>query len=235
MTDLSLLQCDDQPLLFDEDQLPVLPAVALAATKWEHNGRYTLNDEVLCDEIAERCVMGFSARSIARTLHVSRLTVRAVMQVLEDRGKLGPLKQRMSRKMGYAIDLCLDRSIEALEEDRVQVNVLPILAGVLFDKKSLLDGDPTARVAHQAAETVSLESFKSWLEELRRKRGAINVESSAQEAICEVSGEQMVNDTAGDTKSDGAIVQNAAADGGQADDPAGGGSLASGPSKSSMD
>jgi len=35
----------------------------------------------------------------------------------------------------------------------------------------LLDGDPTARVEHGQAETVSVESFKAWLAELQARAG----------------------------------------------------------------
>lgn len=223
-----------QPLLFDEDQLPVLPAVVAAATKWEHNGRYTLADEELCHEIAQRVLMGFSARSIARTLHVSRLTVRAVMQVLEERGKLGPLKQRMSRKMGYAMELCLDRGIEALEEDRVPVASIPIFYGVLFDKKSLSDGDPTARVDHRHEETVTLEGFRAWLEGLKRQR-TIEVESSAETEICEVSGGGKADDTTDATISEGATGQNARVSVGAKEEAGGGGRIERPGVKSMMD
>jgi len=191
-------------MLFGEEALPVLPAVVAAAAKWEHNGRYTLNDEVLCAEIAERVLTGLSNRAIARLLRVSRSTVRAVMFVLEERGKLGPLKQRLSRKLGYALELCVDRSIEALEDNKVPMNVLPILGGVWFDKKALIDGDPTARVEHGQAETVSIESFKAWLAELKANRGAHEVESSAPTAIPEASGGGTVVDTGCATPADGA-------------------------------
>lgn len=159
---------DIQPELYlDEDEMPVYPLVIECAKRWEHNGVTTCRDEVLCARIVEMRLLGIGTRTIAVKLGVSRSTVRAVMSVLEVRGKLGPLKQRLSSKLAIAIELSLDTAIDMLERGKVPANVLPIMCGVFSDKKVQVDGDATARVEITPREQVSLEDFRKWYQSLR--------------------------------------------------------------------
>lgn len=169
------------------DLLPMLPGIVAAAEVWESDGTHRTGkilgkDEELCEQVAAMVLEGKSARRIARTLAISRGSIDAVMEVMERRGKLGPLKERLIREVGRVAELSLVRMREALEDDIVPPAALPIFAGVAIDKRELLTGGVTGRVEIRSVQEPDFEAFNALavrlLEEKRaREAGAIDVGS----------------------------------------------------------
>jgi transposase len=115
-----------------------------------------------------------SERSVAAAFGVSRNTVSALVAEWEKLGKVEPLKQRLSRKLGLVVDLASDTIIERLRDGKIPDNVLPILFGIAFDKKSLLDGDPTVRVEERVELALSPTDLRAMLESMKRAKSPDN-------------------------------------------------------------
>lgn len=135
------------------DLFPDADLVALAGT-WEparekggrFSGKIITKDEALCAAICEAVLLNHSVRRIARALHVSRNSVRAVMEVLEKRGKIEPLKQRLSGRLGELAELCACNLVELAQDGAIPANVASIAMGIAIDKRALLESGPSAEV-----------------------------------------------------------------------------------------
>lgn len=148
-----------QPFLFPDFEVELVEQ----ARVYVHNAKTVSKDEERCRLICEAMLMGMSRRSIARKFGVSRHTIAAVMEVLEERGVLAPLKQRLSARMSVVIEMGMDAMVERLEDGTVPANVLPIMVGVMVDKKALIDGDATVRVEALARPAVTVEGYLAWV------------------------------------------------------------------------
>lgn len=149
--------------------------VVEAAKRWEHNGVTTCKDEELCAGICEAAIQGHSQRWIARTFGVGPMTVRAVIEEMERRGKMRALKERVRSKLGVAIELGIERAVEMLEAGSVPANVLPIMVGVFSDKKALLDGEPTM-IVRSADSELTVEALNRVIEGLPRAKRPVTIE-----------------------------------------------------------
>jgi len=118
---------------------------------------------------------------------MSRRSVKAVTRVFEERGKLAPLKERLSAKMADLIELGLDVLRDKLERDQVPANVLPIVIGVLSDKKALLDGDPTARLDIEITHDVTPAAARDYLVLLKSARAKVVALPATSDMESEVS------------------------------------------------
>lgn len=107
----------DQTELFD-DIWPDVPAVVEAAKSYMHTGKAATDDEVLAQRIIGALMFGNSQRAVARQFHVSRNTVRRVVENMIASDKLEPIKQRVS-------GLFMDTSEMALEAFREMVSKHP--------------------------------------------------------------------------------------------------------------
>lgn len=162
----------EQPPLFSIFDLPTNPKLAGLAKdwepgKWKHTGAGLLSDEELCELVCTDILSGLSQRAVARKYGISRNSITPVMEELESRGKLEPLKRRLSRKLGIAFELSVETAIEMLEEGRVPANVIPVMGGVFADKKALIDGEPTS-IGEVRIETTA-EAFLKKLEAARSR------------------------------------------------------------------
>jgi len=134
------------PELFD---VPFLEA----AKRFVFTGARLLSDPVEVENIVADLCLGASLRTVCARYHRSHNTIAAVMTALEATGKLDTLEKRIAKKLGFAQELALDRSIELLVgPTAVPPNVLPIMVRVYADKKAVLDGRPTAIVEHRDRE-----------------------------------------------------------------------------------
>lgn len=148
--------------------LEEFPGLEGLAEGWEPgryarpSGKILSTDEERCERVVELVLRGESDRRIAKVLGIGRNSIRAVIRVLEARGKLEPLKERMIRECRDVSMLSLQRMKEALEDDTVPAAALPIYAGVSIDKGELLAGGVTQRVeARQVIDVAgSLEALK---------------------------------------------------------------------------
>lgn len=183
---------DRQPGLFSESALPTLPQLVafVKAKRYEHNGQTLSKSEQTCLGIATDLMEGLPLRTIGKRWGVSRQSIWPAMEILEQQGKLEPLKQRLSSAYGLAISLSVENLVEMLEAGKVPANVLPIAVGVLSDKKALIDGDPTARIEDGSARQMpSLEQIRERQLEMqrrlreRRRQGAIEVATDVQSGV----------------------------------------------------
>jgi hypothetical protein len=172
----------EQRPLFGDSQLPERSDLLGMVRGFQHTGKTTCKNEGLCWSICEDVLLGLSMRFIARKYCVSRNTIAAIVELMEKTGKMEPLKRRLSRKLGYAVELAVDNSIEMLEDKRVPANVLPVLAGIFFDKRALIDGDATVIIEQRSSSDP--EAIRRWLEDLaqkavaERQANSISVEST---------------------------------------------------------
>lgn len=151
------------------------PALVEAGRKYLHTGKTASRNEELCEAIVTAYASGLvSIRSLAKRLHVGRETIKVIVGMAERAGKLGPLKERIAGKMGRGIELGMELLLERLESGDVPSNVLPIVVGVLVDKKALLDGEATVRV-ETVAKGITADQVRAEWEAMRR---AIECEST---------------------------------------------------------
>lgn len=172
----------EQELLFDELSFFVGGNSEAAERYHRHTGRRL--DRNVAEAIVERRALGMSERSVAETFHVSRNTVAALMQEAERLGKLEPVKARLGRRLGLILDLATDEIVERLRTGHIPDNVLPILLGVVFDKKSLLDGDPTIRIEERIEVALTPEDMRSMLERMKRAEPAVIDVQPVAEGSC---------------------------------------------------
>jgi hypothetical protein len=83
----------EQPELFS--RLDVDVPVVRAARDFIHSGKTTTRQSELCALIIGATALGWSYRKIAAEYHVSRNTVKAVVQVAEKSGKVEPVRERV--------------------------------------------------------------------------------------------------------------------------------------------
>lgn len=173
-----LLSQENAPSLFSPDQLPDVPKIAAGAKAFLHTGKITCKDEERAAAIAEAFLQCGLILPVARRFHISPNTVKAVVQVLEESGKLDDLKQRLSSKLGLLAETSIERANEMLMNNQVPANVLPILMGVAIDKKELLDGNATSRVQHQFTRPLATEDVAKYLRDRGIGAKAIDVKST---------------------------------------------------------
>lgn len=172
---------ETQPALFSPVDLPALPELVEGAKRYVHSGKTTCKDEERAAAIAQAYLETGKILPVAKRFHVSPHTVHAVLEVLEQAGKLADLKQRVSRNLGLLAEVSSERAIEMVAEGKCPANVLPINVGVALDKKALLDGDATARVEMAVAVPIGVADVLAYLKAKGVQAPAIDVESTVKE------------------------------------------------------
>jgi transposase-like protein len=135
-------QLVSQPSLFDAATLPVEMDTVRAARIFAFSGTTTCNSrhETRAMTIAALRLAGVSKREVARQLSCSRNTIDAVMDVLEERGKIEPLKEKLPRLLSAAAAEAAEWARELIDERAVSTEVaatlkaLGVLAGIGADK-----------------------------------------------------------------------------------------------------
>jgi len=171
-----------QPALFSPGQFPDAPVLVEAAKRFLHSGKITCKNEEFASLIVSTYLASGSLRRTARRLSVSPNTVKGVLAEFEKAGKLDALKQRLSEKLGIGVELATDLLNEKLEEGSVPANVLPIVIGVLTEKKELLDGNATQRVESTRAEPLDATAVLEYLKRKQIAAPAIDVQSTVLRA-----------------------------------------------------
>lgn len=163
-----------------------------AARLWEPgkgepqlSGKVLLKDWERCERVCQRLLAGESQRSIARDEAMGRNSIRKVMEVLEQRGLLEPLKKRLSRRLGHVAEALTEDILEAAENGSLPANVKPIAMAIALDKKAMLDGEAT-QVIEVRREGLSLEALNEAIRAAKAR--LIDVESDARLALSEGNG-----------------------------------------------
>lgn len=150
-----------QPELFPRSKSDVDLALVQEAKQYAHTGKIVMKDAEHIAQVVSDLISGVSQREVARKYRIGRHTLRAVVVELERAGKLAPLKQRVSLKMGHVVEAGVDEAQSLLDAGLVPANVLPILIGVISDKKALLDGEATQIIQHKR-DDLTVEKVNAW-------------------------------------------------------------------------
>ena len=109
-----------------------------------HTGKLARGDARLVRAIADALEAGSSDRSISERHHVAKETVSLIATQLEQEGRLRPLKQRLSTKLGQAMDVWSDDLVESISNGKKKLTAYDF--GILYDRKVHMDGEPSLRV-----------------------------------------------------------------------------------------
>lgn len=168
-TDGAGLSVPAQPWLFDEDVLPHRPDLVAKVKAYCHTGKIVDKDDELVEAICGAILLGQRARKIATHYGVSRNTVARIKGELETVGKLEPIKQRLSAKLGRLAEASIDDLIDRAEKGALPPNVLPIVMGVSVDKKGQLDAGVVPGTERHEAE-LDPEVIRAKWETMKRAR-----------------------------------------------------------------
>lgn len=169
---------EQQPALFADGDLPTCQNLVEACKSYVHSGKTTCRDQERAQAIVQHYLESGSLLATARRFTCSPNTIKAVLAILEQAGKLDDLKQRVSSKLGIVAELATDRSIEMLQNGTVPANVLPIMLGVAVEKKALLDGEATQRVEAAVVSPVEANDVLTYLRSKGLPAPAIDVPST---------------------------------------------------------
>lgn len=143
-------------------------------------GKYTADklerNEALRDSVVRALAEGLSVRQVARAHSISTNLVLAASRRFG--AQIETLKQSLGRDCYDVARLAVERIRD--EIDQMPRASLPIVAGVMIDKGSLLTGAPTARVEHN--HVADHASLNDWLDSLPRAQPVGPRENSAQKS-----------------------------------------------------
>jgi hypothetical protein len=106
-----------------------------------NSGKITLADADRANRIAKMRLLGHSYRHIARQTGADIRTVRAVEHELRRQGKLPAEREELAGQFGEIARISNERLLEALDRNKVPVNILPVTSGVAADKRAMLLGE----------------------------------------------------------------------------------------------
>lgn len=142
-----------------------------------HTGGTLAKRTELRDAICEQLVEGVSVRQVCRKFGVGRNTVSKLVDRLERDGKMEPYKKRVSKRMGQIVESGTELLLEKLEDGTVPVSMLPVMVGIISDKKALIDGEPSMRVEVNVNQALTQQAYDEWLDALPKVR-TIDAEST---------------------------------------------------------
>jgi len=132
------------PFLTGLDSLPDRPELVdhvACYPDYKHNGKTLWSkDQTTCFEVLELRLLGWGKKRIARQCGVSPRSVQSIWDRAEERGILAPLKERLSKKAGEVIEDALDDIHDRVLAGSIPDNVLPVVMGIVADKKAQWDG-----------------------------------------------------------------------------------------------
>jgi hypothetical protein len=149
-------------------EMPDQPALVDRVREFLHTGVRVLPDVERVEGILRDLCSGLSQRQVASRWAVSRNTIRAVVAVCEQSGRMVGTKARLADDMMDIARLACENLREKLEDDAVADKVLPIVMGVAVDKALLLTGQATAITETRKA--VSREDVIRYLDGLPNAR-----------------------------------------------------------------
>jgi hypothetical protein len=129
-----------QPELFDRDVVPIEHEVVAGSRNYCHTGRITCKNEARALTIAAVYLRTESKRTTAKICGCSRYTLDAVMQELEEGGRLAHVRDRLPRLMAqfaleaieYGREIIESRLITSDRASMLKAN--GVIAGVGADK-----------------------------------------------------------------------------------------------------
>jgi hypothetical protein len=107
-----------------------------AARRFLHTGKTTLRDERAAAAICAAAALGWSNRKIARDLGHSQDTVRAVVRLAEQAGKVGAVKDRVLASVAQAIQSDIELGNELAEKVSNGDDDAPDLAALAAFRKA---------------------------------------------------------------------------------------------------
>lgn len=181
ITDLALLaeSISDQPELF---AAPDVSSVR-AAREYAHTGNWTVKDGRRVALIVSAWLNTGSLRKTAQLCSVSRNTVSAVLRILENAGKLEPLKERFARarlevgmeQLAWMEEIIASRDIEAAQVLKAGW----VGVGIVSDKEAAAPPAAMHLHVHQVA-TADADPVREYERLLRAARATVvDVESAA--------------------------------------------------------
>jgi len=160
------------PYLFDEEDLPVRNDLvqAVREQRYQHTGARLLDNEKMVLRLVELLMARWGLRKIARTLHVSKHSVKAARDALVAQGKLAPFKERVVAVFEEIVEVGASSYLRDLEDGLVAPAQKPVGAAIFWDKRALAMGEPTTiGVAGQVQldqKSLSVEALNAWRESL---------------------------------------------------------------------
>lgn len=162
----SLLAPEQQQPLFDESQLP-LGSELLLIEQNVKMGRYTgeriARDRARYAAIIRGLAEGFGVRQLARAFGVAPRTIDAIRR--REGLAISTEKKEVSDLMGLFVRLGTERLVDEVND--IPIGQLSVSVGIVSDKKALLDGDPTVRIADARGEP-TVEELVDRFERLRQ-------------------------------------------------------------------
>lgn len=122
--------------------------------------------EAICNALAQ----GIGIKRVAQAFGASIHTVMAIRERHPD--LIATEKKALSGQIGRILKLSADRYEEALVEGAIAPGQIPVGFGIFADKKSLLDGDPTA-IVEQRSSGPRTEDVRAYLERMTRVNGLV--------------------------------------------------------------
>jgi hypothetical protein len=165
MSDQSPAKFDDGPISEPEQRLLFeMGSELLTVEEDARSGKYSgiiieknrQKVQAICSAIAE----GHGMLRIAKAFGCS---VHTVIGIRERNPELIAIeKKQLSRTCGKILAVCAERYLEGVISGAVPAAQIPVGMGIVFDKKALLDGEPTAIVARQEKQ-ISVEDFNQYI------------------------------------------------------------------------
>jgi hypothetical protein len=168
-----------QPDLLTPDLMPAGHEL-LTIDEDERRGRFTgeriAKNRQLYQAIVKCLAEGIGIRHTARAFRVSPNTLMAIRQ--REGIAIETEKKELSAKMGLFVKMSVERLIE--EIDCIPIGQLSVSAGIIADKKALIDGDPTVRIEEKREIAVTPSDLRQMLENMKRAQPVIDVEAATE-------------------------------------------------------
>lgn len=178
------------PFLFDEENLPQRLDIVdnIASGKYQHTGARLLDNDGKTLRLVEMLLHGWGVRKIARSLAVSKWTVRAAREELARQGKLAPYKERVVKLYEDIVEAGAHQYRDALEDGLVSPSQIPVGIGIIADKRALALGEATSISATAAdparSRELSVEALNAWIDGLKLAR-PVESQSTVPPALTE--------------------------------------------------
>jgi hypothetical protein len=181
----ALIKSTQEPLLFPDSMMPERAELAKHVAEYphyKHTGSSSCKDAELVFKALELKLLGWGTKRVAKECGVSKWTVNAWWKAADDQGILAPLKKRLSQKAGAIIEDTLDDIHDRVLSGTMPANVLPVVAGILADKKAAWDGDPGMVIEHRHDVSLNVQAVNEFF-----TKPAIDIQSSVTPALPEHS------------------------------------------------
>ena len=191
-----------QPLLFDRDLLPVEVPILRAAKRLNNTGKIASRDDATAMAIAVCKLAGLGNAETAKRVGVSHHTVRNVLRILEDSGRIPSASQRLASQLGEMAESASNEIAKLIDEadgawtpaSAGAVRALGVAVGIAVDKHQLLTGQATA-IIEQRVGAPSADAVREWETKLRQVFGPVlDVETTTTDSQSDVNQPKCLSD-----------------------------------------